>query len=73
MMCRYSGGRDGFVLKWDNKRVNQAPRFGDENEEELCDEVTDEWDFDVCSSHKQKQTVQHNEHAIQYNYLTHPS
>ena len=63
------------MLKWDNKRVNQAPRFGygkeeeEEEEEELRDELTDEWDFDVCST----QTIQHTEHEIQYNYLTHPS
>ena len=37
------------MLKWDNRRVNECPRFG---EAELRDEVTDEWDWVVCWSQR---------------------
>jgi len=42
---RYSGGRDGFILRYDNIRVNESNFRGNDSLEEWED---DSEDLDVC-------------------------
>lgn len=43
LLCSFSGGRDGFVLKYDNLRWNASRHFTT-----LQDEVTDRWEYIIC-------------------------